>query len=107
MPNLRDFLPPPPWEGPLVPRGRQKPEYNLVLLKQIHDKWRELDFLQIELHFETMGARKWAALNALNAMGLELTKEDGYPAIGSFMEEKLETLHKALADLRREGEIIG
>lgn len=74
-------------------------------LKAIHDKWRELDNLQIATHFDCMSSRKWAVLNSLNAIGLELTK--GYPAIGSYIDEKMETIQLALKDLRFDKEIIG
>jgi len=79
---------------------------DLSKLKQINAKWRELDHLQIELHSDCMSTRKWATLNCLNAIGLELTK-DQYPAIGSYIEEKMSVIQRALADLRHDGEIIG
>lgn len=82
-----------------VPRGEDEK------LKTIHNKWRELDELQIKLHFDCMSARKWAVLNSLDAIGLELTK--GYPAIGSYIDEKMETIERALKDLRFDKEIIG
>jgi len=76
-------------------------------LKQINSKWRELDHLQINLHSDCMSPRKWAVLNSLNAIGLELTKPGGYPAIGSYISEKMETIGRALSDLRHDSEIIG
>jgi len=76
-------------------------------LKAIHDMWRELDTLQIKLHMDCMSPRKWAVLNSLDAIGLELTKPNGYPAIGPYIDEKMETIERALKDLRAQGEIVG
>lgn len=100
-PSFRDLLPQPPWEGPPLPRVLSQRANNE--LEAIHKKWRELDELQIKLHFDCMSPRKWAVLNSLDAIGLELTK--GYPAINSYIEEKMETINKALKDLKQSGEI--
>lgn len=72
-------------------------------LRTIHNKWRELDELQIKLHFDCMSSRKWAVLNSLDAIGLELTK--GYPAIGSYIDDKMETIERALKDLKFDKEV--
>lgn len=34
MPNPRDFLPPPPWEGPPIPGARFQKEATVI-----HDSW--------------------------------------------------------------------
>jgi len=40
MPDLGSFLPPPPWEGPPLPRGREPEEYHLPLRFSISNlKW--------------------------------------------------------------------
>ncbi len=72
-------------------------------LEAINKKWRELDELQIATHLGSMSARKWAVLNALDAIGLELTK--GYVAIGSYIDEKMETIEMAIKDLKSSNEI--
>lgn len=101
MPDPKDFLPQPPWKGPPVPRIVSQSANDK--LEAINRKWRELDELQIKLHLDCMSPRKWAVLNSLDAIGLELTK--GYTAINSYIEEKMETINKALEDLKQSGEI--
>jgi len=87
---------------PIIPPRISKEEEEK--LKTINNKWRELDELQIKLHFDCMSPRKWAVLNSLDAIGLELTK--GYPAIGDYIDEKMEIIERALKDLRFDKEII-
>ena len=109
MPNIKDFLPQPPWSRfPLPGRsqgGRFTGPEATEKLNLIHKKWRELDELQIKLHYDCMSSSKWAVLNSLDAIGLELTK--GYPAISYYIDEKMRTIKRALEDLKFDKEIIG
>lgn len=86
------------------PAARFETEEAEECLARINRKWRELDELQIATHFKCMSPRKWAVLNSLDAIGLELTR--GYPAIGSYIDERMETIERALRDLKFDKEVI-
>ena len=97
MPNPSDFLPQPPWEGPPIPKSLGKPKavtpsdlgraieleaQDWDKLNEINRKWRELDNLQISA---CIHGNRWVALNALDALGLELSKKE---AVKYYIEEK-------------------
>ena len=98
----------PPWEEPPIHKAITRVfPHDGEKLNTIHLKWCELDELQIKLHMDCVSSRKWAVLNSLDAIGLELTKPGGYPAIKYYIDEKMETIERALKDLEFDGEIIG
>lgn len=118
MPDPRDLLPQPPWEGPPLPKvalhgnpllpfppwrlrvGEKIGVEGAEALTLLNEEYRKLDYYQIKKTFPKLRIPSLIGfLDALNWLGLGITSESPHVA----MEGKMEELRKYFQHLEDSG----